>query len=152
MATNPYYNKVVLVDGTVLMDISGDTVSANKMLYGYTAHDKSGAQVTGSIQDMTGQTVTPTRSQQTIATSGKHMTGAIVVAAIPNTYYTAEEALELLFPVGSIYISTSSTAPSFGGTWVEVVIKQTLAQFKSGDHEYFAGTNSGNIHYWKRTA
>ena len=49
MASNPYVNKVKLADGTTLIDISSDTVAANKMLYGYTAHDKSGASVTGSI-------------------------------------------------------------------------------------------------------
>lgn len=150
MANNPYVNKVQLANGRTLIDLTSDTVSAAKMLYGYTAHDASGAAVTGTIQDMAGQTVTPTRSAQTIATNGKHMTGDIVVAAIPNTYYTAEEALELLFPVGSIYISTSSSAPAFGGTWREVLVKQTLAQFKTGERDCVSGENSGNIHYWQR--
>jgi hypothetical protein len=39
---------------TVLIDLTSDTVAANKMLSGYTAHDKSGAVVTGSIQTYTG--------------------------------------------------------------------------------------------------
>jgi hypothetical protein len=152
MASNPYKNKVQLGDGTVLMDLTADTVAADKMLYGYTAHNAAGAQVTGSIQSMAGQSVTPTRSQQTIAASGKYMTGDIVVAPIPNTYYTMEEAMALMFPVGSIYISTSSTAPTFGGTWTEVLVKQTLAEFKDGKAHYTAGSNTGNLHYWKRTA
>lgn len=148
--SNPYCNKVQLADGTVLVDISGDTVAADKMLYGYTAHGASGAAVTGSIQSDAGTTVTPTRSQQTVSVSGKYMTGNIVVAGIPNTYYTMEEAMELMFPVGSIYISTSSTAPSFGGTWQEVILKQTLGQEKSGSVDFFAGQGTGNVHYWKR--
>ena len=152
MASNPYNNKVVLGDGTVLMDLTGDTVSANKLLYGYTAHDKSGAAVTGTIQSLSGQSVTPTRQAQTIAASGKYMTGDIVVAAIPNNYYTMEEVMALMFPVGSIYISTSSTAPSFGGTWVEVLVKQTLEEFKNGKAHCAEGSNDGNLHYWKRTA
>lgn len=48
MANNPYVNKVQFGNET-LIDISGDTVAANKMLSGITAHDKSGASVTGSI-------------------------------------------------------------------------------------------------------
>lgn len=48
MASNPYVNKVVLANGTTLIDISGDTVTAAKLLSGTTAHDKSGAPVTGS--------------------------------------------------------------------------------------------------------
>ena len=150
MANNPYVNKVTLANGQTLIDLTADTVAADKMLYGYTAHNKAGAAVTGTIQDMAGQTVTPTRSAQTIATSGKHMTGNIVVAAIPDTYYTAEEALELLFPVGSIYMSTSSSAPTFGGAWREVLVKQTLAQFKTGERDVFSGENTGNVHYWQR--
>ena len=49
MANNPYVNKVELADGTTLIDLTSDTVEAGKMLSGYTAHDKSGATVTGSI-------------------------------------------------------------------------------------------------------
>lgn len=152
MASNPYKNKVSLADGTVLMDLTSDTVAADKMLSGYTAHDKSGAAITGNIQSDGGTSVTPTRQQQTVSVSGKYMTGNIVVAAIPNTYYTMEEAMALMFPVGSIYISTSATAPSFGGTWAEVKVKQTLAEFKSGDAHYVEGQSTTNLHYWKRTA
>lgn len=152
MANNPYVNKVQLADGTVLMDVSSDTVSVGRMLYGYTAHDASGAMVTGSIQDMAGQTVTPTRSQQTISTNGKHMTGNIVVDAIPNTYYTAEEALNLLFPVGSIYMSTSSTAPTFGGTWVETKLPLTWNDVENGTRSYSDGAGTGTVHFWRRTA
>lgn len=150
MANNPYNSKVQLGDGTVLMDLTADTVTAARMLAGTTAHDASGAAVTGTIQDMAGTTVTPSRNTQTISTSGKRMTGDITVAPIPDTYYTQEEALEMMFPVGSIYISTSATAPTFGGTWEEILVKQTLAQVKSGERDYFTGTNTGNIHYWKR--
>lgn len=49
MATNPYANKIKLADGTVLMDISGDTVIASKLVSGYTAHSATGAAISGSI-------------------------------------------------------------------------------------------------------
>ena len=152
MASNPYNNKIELADGTVLMDLTSDTVAADKMLSGYTAHDKSGAAITGSIQSNSGGSITPTRQQQTVSVSGKYMTGNIVVAAIPDTYYTMEEAMALMFPVGSIYISTSSTAPSFGGTWQEVLMTQTLDQQKDNMHSYATGTGTGTLHFWKRTA
>lgn len=47
MANNPYVNKVVYGDTTVI-DLTGDTVTADAMLPGYTAHDRSGASITGS--------------------------------------------------------------------------------------------------------
>lgn len=44
---NQYVNKVVY-DGTTLIDLTSDTVAAAYILSGYTAHDKSGAPITGS--------------------------------------------------------------------------------------------------------
>lgn len=41
-------NKVQLADGTVLIDLTADTVTADKLMQGYTAHDASGAQITGT--------------------------------------------------------------------------------------------------------
>lgn len=48
MPDNLYNNKVVLADGTVLIDLTGDTVTAPKLLSGYTAHGADGAPVTGA--------------------------------------------------------------------------------------------------------
>lgn len=47
MANNQYVNKVVY-DGNVLIDLTSDTVAAQYLLRSYTAHDKSGALVTGT--------------------------------------------------------------------------------------------------------
>ena len=41
------YNKVVY-GSQVLIDLTGDTATADKILQGYTAHDKSGESVTGT--------------------------------------------------------------------------------------------------------
>lgn len=48
---NTYVNKVQLVDGTSLIDISSDTVTADKLMQGYTAHDRTGAVISGTIVD-----------------------------------------------------------------------------------------------------
>ena len=53
MANNPYNSKVQLADGTVLIDLTGDTIAADKLLAGVTAHDKSGAPITGTVSSMT---------------------------------------------------------------------------------------------------
>lgn len=42
-------NKVQLADGTVLVDLTEDTVTPQTMLSGATAHDKSGTQITGTV-------------------------------------------------------------------------------------------------------
>lgn len=45
-------NKVIYNNET-LIDLTSDTVTADKMLNGYTAHDRSGAQITGSVSFVT---------------------------------------------------------------------------------------------------
>lgn len=47
MADTKYVNKVIY-GGKTLIDLTGDTVSADKLLSGITAHDKSGASITGT--------------------------------------------------------------------------------------------------------
>lgn len=47
MANNQYVNKLV-VDGVTKLDLSGDTITADKLASGYTAHDASGAPITGT--------------------------------------------------------------------------------------------------------
>lgn len=49
MANNQYVNKVVY-DGTTLIDLTSDTVAAAYLLKNYTAHDKSGAPITGTCE------------------------------------------------------------------------------------------------------
>lgn len=44
---NPYINKVVY-GTTVLVDLTADTVTPSTLMQGYTAHDKSGALITGT--------------------------------------------------------------------------------------------------------
>ena len=59
-----------------------------------------------------------------------------------------------LFPVGSIYISTSATAPTFGGTswqWVEIMLPVTQGDLIDGNRSFVIGAGSGSIHFWKRT-
>ena len=47
MANNQYVNKVEY-GGSTLIDLTGDTVTADKILAGYTAHNAAGASITGT--------------------------------------------------------------------------------------------------------
>lgn len=50
MANNPYVNKVTLANGTTLLDLSSDTLTAaNQLLSGITAHARDGSSVTGNV-------------------------------------------------------------------------------------------------------
>lgn len=69
-----------------------------------------------------------------------------------------ESVAGTLFPVGSIYISTSATAPTFGGTnwnWQEIMIPVTQGDLMDGSRSYTAAGESdtpGTLHFWLRIA
>ena len=64
----------------------------------------------------------------------------------------------LLFPVGSIYVSTSDTAPTFGAAtwnWQEIKLPATWGDLEDGFRSYAnvaSGDNTGTVHFWLRTA
>ena len=63
-----------------------------------------------------------------------------------------------LFPVGAVYISTSATAPTFGGSnwnWQEIKIPVTQGDLMDGFRSYAAkesGDTPGTLHFWLRIA
>ena len=87
MANNEHVNKVVY-DGTTLIDLTADTVTASKLLDGYTAHDASGATITGSFNSsLRSDSVTPSESQQTVTPgSGYYGLSQVTVDPIPSNY------------------------------------------------------------------
>lgn len=74
-------NKVALANGTVLIDLTSDTVKAESVLAGVTAHDKSGAKITGTLfsnfQDSMELTdsITDSSGNAVIDSSGSRITG-----------------------------------------------------------------------------
>ena len=63
-----------------------------------------------------------------------------------------------LFPVGSVYISTSATAPTFGNAnwnWKEIMIPVTQGDLMDGARSYAekgSGDTPGTLHFWLRIA
>ena len=74
-------NKVALANGTVLIDLTSDTVTAGSVMAGVTAHDKSGAKITGTLfanfQDSMELTdsITDSSGNAVIDSSGSRITG-----------------------------------------------------------------------------
>lgn len=87
-------NKVIF-GGETVVDLTTDTVTAEKMLSGTTAHDKSGAKVTGTI-------ATKTASNMTVS-------GATVTA--PAGYYASAQSKS----VATATQATPSISVSSGG-------------------------------------
>lgn len=83
MPTNSYNSKVIF-NGEVLMDLTGDTVVADKLLKGITAHGKDGAPITGTC-DWDAATGDATAAAAEIL-SGKtaYVKGKKVTGTMPN--------------------------------------------------------------------
>lgn len=102
MATK-YVNKVVYGSRT-LIDLTGDTVTADKILSGLTAHDKSGAPITGTCSfdvDSTDATVAVAEMLEgkTAYARGSKLTGTMPnKGAVNGTIATKEE--EFTIPTG----------------------------------------------------
>lgn len=89
-------NKVVLSDGTVLMDISSDTVTVDTLLSGYTAHDCHGNQITGAATSG-GSTSDATATESDIAkgktayVKGAKVTGTLTDIAAGNSFIMTDD-------------------------------------------------------------
>jgi hypothetical protein len=63
------------------------------------------------------------------------------------------DAFGLMYPIGSIYVSMNSTAPTFTGTyWQEVIPTATVTQLKNDEMDFVPGEGTGTVHYWQRIA
>lgn len=88
----------------------------------------------------------------TLSISGEAADAQATGNAIAALQTTLTAAIAALFPIGAIYVSTSSTAPAFYGTWVEIVMPATHGDLKDGMRSYTDGTGTGTLHFWRRTA
>ncbi len=83
MAENQYINKVVYGD-TVLVDLTADTVTADKILTSYTAHDASGEAITGSCEfDVNSQDAT-VKVAEILDGKTAYARGTKLVGTMPN--------------------------------------------------------------------
>ena len=77
-------NSKIIYDGEVLIDLTGDTVIANKLLKGFTAHGADGETVTGTCDfDVNSSGATATAAEILLGkTAG--VKGSIVTGTMPN--------------------------------------------------------------------
>lgn len=81
---NQYTNKVV-INGVTKIDLTGDTITAADIAYGKTAHDKSGAPITGTSTKNADTSDTSASADEVL--SGETFygpTGAKVTGTMPN--------------------------------------------------------------------
>ena len=122
MANNQYVNKVEY-GGNTLIDLTNDTIAADKILSGYTAHDKSGASITGTI---------PVR---TVSHVGGLWSNGVHFLAVTSGYYSSNVAVQndiVSIPVPSsgennftVRVPNGTTTPDIlnDDDWIPITIK-----------------------------
>ena len=119
MPDTKYVSKVVYF-GETLIDLTNDTVEASKLLSGFTAHDKSGAPITGtSTFDADTKDATATAAE-ILKTKTAYVKGAKVTGTMPNNGavegYISDKTQPYTIPAGyhdgagSVGIATAEAA------------------------------------------
>ena len=80
---NPYVSKVIYGNDT-LIDLTSDTVEASKLLYGYTAHGRDGAPVTGSCTFDADTSDADATAGEILNTKTAYVNGSKVTGSMPN--------------------------------------------------------------------
>ena len=81
---NEYVSKVVLSNGTTLIDLTADTVTAAGLLSSVTAHDKSGAPIIGSCTYDSDTSNDTAAVSEILATKTAHARGVQLTGTMTN--------------------------------------------------------------------
>ena len=78
-----YYSKVV-INGETIMDLTGDTVSADKLLSGFIAHDKTGAPIEGTCAFDANTSDANAAAAEILSGKTAYVKGSKVTGTMPN--------------------------------------------------------------------
>lgn len=81
--TNTNINKVIY-GGTTLIDLTSDTITANDLAYGKTAHDKSGAVITGTSTKDSTTTDANATAAEILSTKTAYVNKNKIIGEMPN--------------------------------------------------------------------
>ena len=110
LSANATVNKKISkveINGATLIDISNDTVAADILAEGYTAHDKTGNIITGTLMHQSGKTVTPGTSNIVAVESGKYTTSTVYVKGDSNLTADNIKSGTSIFGVTGSYVDST---------------------------------------------
>lgn len=83
MATNQFVNKVV-INGVTKLDLTADTIAPADLASGVTAHDATGAEITGTSTKDSDTSADTATAGEILATKTAHARGAQLTGTMPN--------------------------------------------------------------------
>lgn len=99
-----YTSKVVLASGEVLMDLTGDDITAADLAKGKKAHDKSGAPIVGTSTKDADTSDATAGAAEILSGKTAYVTGAKVVGTMPNngakTLSVSKKSVSVPIPQG----------------------------------------------------
>lgn len=105
------YNKFITADGLVLLDLTADTVTANKLLKGITTHDRSGTPIIGTAEANSALPIeVATEAEMTALLTSGEVGGVYKYTGTTGTYENG--ALYVLEADASVDVTVSITNTS----------------------------------------
>lgn len=99
-----YTSKVVLASGEVLMDLTGDDITAADLAKGKKAHDKTGAPIVGTSTKDADTSDATAGAAEILSGKTAYVTGAKVVGTMPNngakTLSVSKKSVSVPIPQG----------------------------------------------------
>lgn len=99
-----YTSKVVLASGEVLMDLTGDDITAADLAKGKKAHDKTGAQIVGTSTKDADTSDANAGAAEILIDKTAYVTGAKVTGTMPNngakTLNVSKKSISVPIPQG----------------------------------------------------
>ena len=126
-------NSKIVYYGETLIDLTGDTVEAAKLLKGVTAHDKAGEKITGTLSDVTQATPAITvDAAGKITASATQAAGVVAAGTKSATKQLTVQAAKTVTPSASAQTAVAKGVFTTGIVTVAAVYAVISVTFPSG--------------------